>query len=160
MRRKDRCVEDKNEILAIIKKCEVCNLAFHDEEFPYIVPLNFGVAMNEDTFELYFHCARVGKKLDLLKVNNHVAFSMSCSHTLHIEEAACNSTMEFESVCGNGVLEELGDEDKAKALNILMKQYSGRDDYTFPENELRAVAVLRLTVNEITGKRLAKRAHS
>lgn len=157
MRRKDRCVEDKSEILAIIKKCEVCNLAFYEEGFPYIVPLNFGVYESEGNFELYFHCAKVGKKLDLLKVNNHVAFSMTCSHKLYLEEAACNSTMEFESVCGNGILEQLSDEEKVRVLNILMKQYSGRDDYSFPENELRAVAVLKLTVNEITGKRLVKK---
>lgn len=158
MRRKDRCIEDMEGILSIVKKCEVCNLAFYDEGFPYIVPLNFGVAVKDGVLELYFHCAKVGKKLDLLKRNNHVGFSMTCSHKLHLDEAACNSTMEFESACGNGVLEELGHEDKAKALNILMKQYSGRDDYTFPENELRAVAVLKLRVNEITGKRLVKKA--
>ena len=156
MRRKDRCVEDKKEILEIIKKCEVCYLAFQDEEYPYIVPLNFGVSVKEGTFELYFHCARVGKKLDLMRANPKVAFSMSCSHTLHLKETACNSTMEFESVCGNGLLEELGEGEKAKALNLLMKQYSKREDYTFPEQELRAVAVLKLTVREIIGKRLVK----
>jgi nitroimidazol reductase NimA-like FMN-containing flavoprotein (pyridoxamine 5'-phosphate oxidase superfamily) len=156
MRRKDRCVSDQSEILDIIKKCEVCNVAFYDEGFPYIVPLNFGVSQREGMIELYFHCAKVGKKLDLLRANNHVAFSMTCSHKLILEEAACESTMEYESVCGNGILKELGDEDKVKALNILMKQYSGRDNYTFPENELRAVAVLKLTVNEIAGKRLKK----
>lgn len=156
MRRKDRLVSDSNEILEIMKKCEVCNLAFYDEGFPYIVPLNFGVTEREGKFELYFHCAKVGKKLDLMRVDAHVAFSMTCSHHLILEETACNSTMEFESVCGNGILEELGDEEKSRALNLLMKQYSGRADYTFPENELRAVAVLKLTVNEITGKRLKK----
>lgn len=156
MRRKDRCVSDQSEILAIMKKCEVCNLAFFDEGFPYLVPLNFGLSQRDGMIELYFHCAKAGKKLDLLRANNHVAFSMTCSHKLILEEVACESTMEYESVCGNGILEELGDEDKGKALNILMKQYSGRDNYTFSEKELRAVAVLKLTVNEMAGKRLKK----
>lgn len=157
MRRKDRCVEDKDEILAIIKKCEVCSLAFFDEGFPYIVPLNFGVSLRDGDFTLYFHCAKVGKKLDLLNANNHVAFEMNCSHKLILNEEACNSTMEFESVCGKGILEELAEAEKSAALNVLMKQYSGRDDHNFPENELKAVAVLKLSVVEITGKRLVKK---
>ena len=44
MRRKDREVTQPEEIFDIIKKCDVCRIAFFDEKFPYIVPLNFGVA--------------------------------------------------------------------------------------------------------------------
>ncbi|MFT4143882.1 MAG: pyridoxamine 5'-phosphate oxidase family protein [Mobilitalea sp.] len=156
MRRKDRLVSDLKEIFEILKRCEVCHLAFYDEEFPYIVPLNFGAVETDRGFELYFHGAKVGKKLDLLRNNPHVGFSMSCAHKLIEKEEACEYTMEYESVCGNGILEELEDEYKIRGLNILMKQYTGRDDYTFQENELKAVVVLRLTVKEINGKRLKK----
>lgn len=43
MRRKDREITDFNEIMKIIDKCDTCRLALIDEEYPYIVPLNFGV---------------------------------------------------------------------------------------------------------------------
>lgn len=156
MRRKDRLVSDSQDIFEILKRCEVCHLAFYDEGFPYIVPLNFGAVERDGSFELYFHGAKVGKKLDLLRTNPHVGFSMSCSHKLIEKEEACEYTMEYESVCGNGILEELEDEYKTQALNILMQQYTGKNDYTFPENALRAVAVIKLTVKEISGKRLNK----
>ena len=42
MRRKDREITDFNEIINIIKKCDVCRIALNDKDFPYIVPLNFG----------------------------------------------------------------------------------------------------------------------
>ena len=48
MRRKDREITDFDEIVSIIKRCDVCRLALNDEEFPYIVPLNFGLEVRGD----------------------------------------------------------------------------------------------------------------
>lgn len=46
MRRKDREVTDLSEIIEIMKNCDVCRLALNDDGFPYILPLNFGMAVN------------------------------------------------------------------------------------------------------------------
>lgn len=156
MRRKDREIKDLNDIMPIIKKCDVCNLAFFDEEYPYIVPLNFGVTLLDGTITLYFHGANAGKKLDLIKKNNKVGFEMDCSHKLILGEKACNSTMEYESVCGNGIVEILNESEKEEALIYLMKQYSGMVKHEFDKNELNAVAVFKLTVSEIHGKALKR----
>ena len=43
MRRHDREITDKNEILEIMDRCDVCRLAFNDGDYPYILPLNFGI---------------------------------------------------------------------------------------------------------------------
>ncbi|MDF2587373.1 MAG: pyridoxamine 5-phosphate oxidase family protein, partial [Anaerocolumna sp.] len=43
MRRTDREITDLNQIVDIMKRCDVCRLAFFDKEYPYIVPLNFGL---------------------------------------------------------------------------------------------------------------------
>ena len=43
MRRHDREITDKNEILEIMNLCDVCRLAFKDGDYPYILPLNFGI---------------------------------------------------------------------------------------------------------------------
>lgn len=45
MRRKDREITDFDEMIKIIEKCDTCRLALNDEEYPYIVPLNFGHKM-------------------------------------------------------------------------------------------------------------------
>ena len=48
MRRKDREITDREEILAIIRKCDVCRIALNDGDYPYIVPLNFGLDVQGD----------------------------------------------------------------------------------------------------------------
>jgi len=159
MRRHDREITDNNEILEIMKKCDVCSVAFFNAEFPYIIPLNFGVDLDDNQFELYFHGANAGTKLELLKQNNHVAFEMNCSHNLLLGEKACASTMEYESVCGNGVIEILVGNDKLNALTVLMNQYQSGKKHEFHEKEVETITVYKLVVNELSGKRL-KRNHT
>ena len=50
MRRKDREITDFDEMMKIIAKCDTCRLALFDDEFPYIVPLNFGTNVEEGNF--------------------------------------------------------------------------------------------------------------
>ena len=50
MRRKDREITDFDEMMKIIAKCDTCRLALFDDEFPYIVPLNFGTDVEEGNF--------------------------------------------------------------------------------------------------------------
>ena len=154
MRRKDREIPEKQEIFHIIKKCDVCRLAFFDEKFPYIVPLNFGVTLEDDTITLYFHGADVGKKMELLEKNNAVAFEFDSSHKL-VEGEKANYTMKYESVCGTGYLEKLPQEQKLQAFTVIMKQYTDKRQLSFRPEALEATAVLKLTVNEITGKQNA-----
>jgi nitroimidazol reductase NimA-like FMN-containing flavoprotein (pyridoxamine 5'-phosphate oxidase superfamily) len=154
MRRKDREIKDRNEIEEIIKKCDVCRIALFDEEYPYILPMNFGYTMNGLEMELFFHCANSGKKLDLIRNNAKAGFEMDCSHNLITGDKACDYTMEFESVCGNGIIELINDDQKEIVLTHLMKQYSTESTFVFDEKLLKVVTVFKLKVHQISGKRL------
>lgn len=156
MRRKEREVSSMEDIMSIMKKCDVCRLAFTDREYPYIVPLNFGFSYDGTNMELYFHGAKEGKKMELIRDNNKAGFEMDCSHKLIKGDEACEYTMEYESVCGNGTVEILENEEKIPALTHLMKQYSPEKTFHFNEKQVNAVTVFRLKVNHITGKRLIK----
>ena len=149
MRRKDREITQLDKIVEIIKKCNVCSVAFYDKEYPYVIPLNFGLQYNDDKLTFYFHGAKQGKKIDLIKKNNKVAFEMNCSHKLLLGERACDATMEYESVCGNGIMEIVADAEKEEALNSLMQQYTGQPTHEFNPNEVKAVTILKLIVYEI-----------
>ena len=48
MRRRDREITDKQDILEVMRKCDVCRIALHDGDYPYIVPLNFGLQVEND----------------------------------------------------------------------------------------------------------------
>lgn len=79
MRRKDREVTDFSEIIEIMKNCDVCRLALNDDGFPYILPLNFGMAVNGDKITLYFHSALEGYKVGLIQKDNRASFEMDCN---------------------------------------------------------------------------------
>ena len=64
MRRKDREITDKQDILEVMKKCDVCRIALHNGDYPYIVPLNFGLQVENDMPVLYFHGVLEGKKYE------------------------------------------------------------------------------------------------
>ena len=153
MRRKDREITDRDEIISIIRKCDTCRLAIHDEPFPYIVPLNFGMEDKDGQLTLYFHSAQSGTKLDLLKKNNRVSFEMDCSHAIITYEERMSCTMGYESVIGTGTVEFIEDEEeKNRALKILLSQYHA-EDYAYDTEMVRVTAVYCLKVGTMTAKR-------
>ena len=48
MRRGERAIESKDGQKAILEHCRVCSLAFSGDEYPYVIPLNYGFVWNED----------------------------------------------------------------------------------------------------------------
>lgn len=152
MRRKDREITDFNEIINIIKKCDVCRIALNDKDFPYIVPLNFGLDIQGKEVYLYFHCAMEGKKLDLIAKDNRVTFEMDCDHNFILYEERMSCTMGYESVIGHGVIETVPDENKYESLKILMRQYLA-EDFKFNTDMMRVTTVLKMTVIDMVGKR-------
>ena len=151
MRRSDREITDFDEIVEIIKKCDVCRLALHDEEYPYILPLNFGMRIEDGKIVLYFHGANEGKKYALIEKNNKVSFEMDCGHRLVMDDEKMNCTMEYESVIGQGIIEKVPDEHKYDALMVLMRQYH-QEDFPFNQKIMPQTTVLKLTVNSYTAK--------
>ena len=151
MRRSDREITDFDEIVEIIKKCDVCRLALHDEEYPYILPLNFGMRIEDGKIVLYFHGANEGKKYALIEKNNKVSFEMDCGHRLVMDDERMSCTMEYESVIGQGIIEKVSDEQKYDALMVLMRQYH-QEDFPFNQNIMPQTTALKLTVNSYTAK--------
>ena len=95
MRRKDREVADLEGQLAILEQCPVCRVAINDPAsgVPYLVPLNFGMAAGPQSLTLYFHCAPVGTKLDLLRADPDVSFEADCPGTVSGGATSCTYGM-------------------------------------------------------------------
>ena len=150
MRRKDREITNFEEMIEIIKHCDSCMISMHDEPYPYIVPMNFGIDIVDKQVYLYFHCAKEGKKLDLLRKNPYVSFAMDCEHTFILYEEEMSCTMGYKSVIGQGIMEFV-EEDKLHALKILMRHYRA-EDFVFNTKMIDATEILRLKVVNMTGK--------
>jgi len=153
MRRNDREVTDFAGKLAILASCEVVRLAFCDGDTPYIVPMSFGFAAENERLTLYFHCAHKGKKLDILQRNPRVCFEADCNTQLRRGETGCQYGMVYQSVVGNGEICIVADEaEKIRALQLLMRQYAPDKAFDFTAEQARAVTVLRLAVDGWSGK--------
>ncbi len=154
MRRADRAVLGLDGIENIMQKCEVCRLALMGPEYPYIVPLNFGYVREGDIFTLYFHCAKEGLKLDLIRACPRAAFEMDANVRIVEGETANHYTAHYESVMGRGAVEIVkDDQEKRRGLEALMQQIAPGKAFSFSDETLSALEVLKLTVSEITGKR-------
>jgi len=148
MRRNDREITDPESLDKILKESSICRVALFDDEFPYVVPMNYGY--KDQT--IYFHCATEGRKLDLIRKNNKVGFEVEHSSRVVAHEIACGWTTKYCSVIGTGTMEILDQfEDKVQGLNAIMEQH-GRFDNAYDENLLKRVMVLKLSINSLTGK--------
>ena len=153
MRRKDRQVTGMEEMENIIASCQVCHLALSDPHGnPYAVALNFGYQPGSPP-TLYFHCARQGKKLDLIRANPKAAFILDRPLKLVTGPMACDWGMDYESVMGTGRMSFVTDqEERSRGLDFIMAHYGNSTPTYLPES-LQDTVVLKLTVHEMTGKR-------
>ena len=148
MRRSDREIDDLKLIEEIMSSAHICRVAFHDVDYPYIFPMNFGYKNNK----IYFHCSPKGKKIDLLKRNNKVCFEVELDHEIITGSESCDWTTKFRSVIGYGKIEIIENvEEKKNALDILMIQH-GKSDNEYIPKMLERVGVLRLNIETFSGK--------
>lgn len=157
MRRRDREVKDFSEIVEIIKMCDVCRLALNDDGYPYIVPLNFGMEVEGEKIYLYFHGALKGRKIDLIEKDNRASFEMDCEHELQYCEEKGDCSFGYASVIGRGHIKMLNEDEKMEALRKLMDHYHPSKNAYFNPAAISRTAVFMLEVEEISGKRKAKR---
>jgi len=148
MRRKEKEITEASAIEAIIKKSLVCRLALSDDNSPYIVPLSFGY---RDKM-LYFHGPLKGKKIDIIRKNQNICFEFDTNTEIVKAEDACHWSMKYRSVIGFGKAQLLEDiEEKRKALNIIMSQYSN-GTFEFNDAILKKSGVIKVEIENMKGK--------
>ena len=154
MRRKDREIKEHNEIVEVIRNCDICRLGLVDGEYAYILPLNFGMEQDEEgKVTLYFHSALEGRKTELLKEGLKASFEMDTKHEIEYDEGRGYCTYYFESVMGRGTIHILNDDEKFEALKKLMDHYHPGANTYFNTAAIPRTLVYALEVEEMTGKR-------
>jgi nitroimidazol reductase NimA-like FMN-containing flavoprotein (pyridoxamine 5'-phosphate oxidase superfamily) len=154
MRRTDREVKDKAAIVDILERADACRLALVDGGEPYLVTMNYGFSWNGERPVLYFHCANAGRKLDIIRKNPRACFGVDVDHELVTGGNGCGWGMKYKSVVGTGEVVVVQDpSEREQGLQLLMRHYSGRTGFQFEENILAQTTVLKLTVDELSGKK-------
>ena len=154
MRRADREIKDMNELLDVFERADVCHIALIDGSDPYLVTLNYGFTWEAGLPVLYFHCATEGRKLDVIRRNPRVCFSVDIDHELVPAGNGCGWGMKYKSVVGTGTVAVVKDpSERERGLQLLMTHYTGRTGFQFDEDIMAKTTVLKLTADDITGKK-------
>lgn len=151
MRRIDKALTERSDIDSVIRRSETCRLAMADQGEPYLVTMHFGY----DGSGLYFHSAPEGKKIDILKKNPRVWFEFHISGDLYRpKRGSCGWTTEYESVMGAGKVVFINDEEeKRRAMDILMNQYAPGEDYDYDPAVLNRTLLFRVDIRSLSGKK-------
>ena len=157
MRRADREVTDYQQIKSIIEQAKVVHLGMIDNDRPYIVPMQYGFVFTDGKLTLYVHCAKEGRKLDVIKKNPRVFIELETNVAIVSGgDVPCKYGSEYASVMGDGravIVEDSAE--KIFGLQLMMKTQSGRD-FEITEQMAASVTVLRIDVPCVTAKRRAK----
>lgn len=150
MKKANREIKNREEIDLIIKRSDVCRLAFAKDNIPYLVPVSFGY----NGTSIFIHTAKTGKKIDFIEKNNRVCFEFDIDvKTIADEEKPCNWTTDYKSVIGNGkIIELLEFENQEKAINEIMLQYSGKK-WEFNKRMLSGAKLWEIIIEDIKGKK-------
>ncbi|MDR0733908.1 MAG: pyridoxamine 5'-phosphate oxidase family protein [Dysgonamonadaceae bacterium] len=149
MRRKEREITDRREIDEIVYSARVMRLALADNNMPFLVPLFYAY----DGTSLYFHSARAGTKIDILKRNNQVCFEISVDHGVVESDSACDFEARHRTVIGFGKAVFVEDEaERTAALTRIVKQFTDKT-FEFPKANLHATAIVRIDIDLIKGKK-------
>ena len=153
-------ITDKKIINDLLASAEYGTLALCADNKPYALPINF-VQVDGD---IYFHGAKKGRKIEILKENTLAAFSVVKAHAMiqsyfsSDEGLACPATQFFKSIMIEGQIlfvEDYGE--KICAMDALMRKlqpegkYKPFSDETY-EKAINATTIYKLIPKETRAK--------
>jgi len=150
MRRKDKQVSDINVLNSVMNNATVCRIGLVKDDRPYVIPLNFGF----DGKHIYFHSAKSGEKVEILKRNNHICVEVEQDISIVENEKPCEWGAHYLTVVVHGTAELVSDpvEKRYGLVQIVAHYKSGGDQYSFTDEDLKPVLVYKVIVEEIIGK--------
>ena len=98
---------------------------------------------------IIIHTDYEGKKNDLLAKNPNIAFEMDCNHELYYRESNMSCNFRYESVVGTGRVEIVLEEEKEKALTLLMNHYHPVS-VKFNPKFVHMTQCMKIIVNDMT----------
>ncbi len=153
MHRKDRELA-RDEAMRLLKRAKYGTLCLGADEagYPYAVPINCAVVGDA----LVFHGAPVGTKTDVCARDDHASFVAVLSY----EGVESRFSANYESVIAKGRIATVTDDDER--LRLLRAFTAQVFDVTEASIDARVraalghTAILRMSVDELTGKRSPK----
>ncbi|MCD7906209.1 MAG: pyridoxamine 5'-phosphate oxidase family protein, partial [Clostridium sp.] len=139
-----------SEIDTFLKVQKVGRLAtLNPDGYPYITPVHFVYLDNY----IYIHGLCKGQKIDNVKRNPAVCFEIDEMSGLILDEKPCDVNTSYQSIIILGKAYLTNEEEKIGALKELVHKYTPHfSDTPFPTNMLKVTTVIKITIQQITGK--------
>ncbi|MCI2049948.1 MAG: pyridoxamine 5'-phosphate oxidase family protein [Lachnospiraceae bacterium] len=151
MRRTEREITDTEEMLRVLEKCDTLSIGFNGQDYPYVVPVSFGVVRQNDSVIIYFHGAKQGKKVDMIADNPKVCIE---GHVFYkVEPTEHGITTRYESIIGFGVVESAEEDEIIPGLESITGHYHYSDYPIGKCKGLPMTNVYKVTISKLTGKR-------
>jgi hypothetical protein len=152
MQHPDREVTDPAVVSNLLKTGKYMAIAMCDQDQPYVVVLSCGYDEANKCF--YFHCAKKGRKTDVIAKNPKVCGTIVEDHGY--VKGDCSHNYRSAVVWGTMTLVE-DQAEKKHALDVLLRQLEGdpeviRPQFIKDEKSIIGVGILKLTVEHIDCK--------
>ena len=156
MQHADRRLTGKEYLEPLLLMNEYCTLAFYDEPYPYIVPMNQGYEWTEDGLILYLHMAPEGHRIDLIRKNPKVAVNICVWRDRRGYPAVKNENHDYRSITIFGTAEIIEGEKDPEAflhgLNVFATQHGRKAILKYTKSLGDSMHILKVTAEQITGK--------
>lgn len=161
MRRANREVTDHADLAGIIGRAHVLHVGFSDAEGLAVVPMNYGFEWAEGrglpTF--WLHSAGEGRKADAWASSPEVTLELDVEGGVITGDYSCAYSYAFESVMAWGRIRPVTDAaEKLRGLTQVMAHMAPGAPVTFSDEVVARVAVWRIDVERISGKRREAKA--
>jgi nitroimidazol reductase NimA-like FMN-containing flavoprotein (pyridoxamine 5'-phosphate oxidase superfamily) len=152
MRQAAKQIRDHDVLIELLNTSHIGRLGtITGDGYPMVKPLNF-VYYNGN---IYFHTAKEGEKIDDIKRDSRVCFEVDMPLALVKSKGSpCRAEYLYRSVIVKGRAHVVEDPvEKLAALKRLMGKYQPEGGYgDFPEEKLRITGVVRIDIEEASGK--------
>lgn len=161
MRRANREVTDPADLAGIIGRAHVLHVGFSDAEGLAVVPMNYGFewAEGQGLPTFWLHSAGEGRKADAWASSPEVALELDVEGGVITGDYSCAYSYAYESVMAWGRIRPITDAaEKLRGLTRVMAHMAPDAPVSFSDEAVARVAVWRIDVERISGKRREAKA--
>ncbi|HEX2987823.1 MAG TPA: pyridoxamine 5'-phosphate oxidase family protein [Chloroflexota bacterium] len=143
-------LDSREEMEQILREEVVGYLGLSDNGKPYVVPLNYAYMSGK----IVFHCALTGQKLDAIRRNPHVCFTVGRQVgdvRDHANDPVCHP--DSDSVICYGMARLLEDHtEREAALNAFNRRFRPSEP-DLPMKRIERCMAVEITITKMTGRR-------
>ena len=152
IRRKEKAIDSEEEMISILENSKYITIAMCKDKVPYIVTLSHGYDREKNC--IYFHCAREGKKVDILTENNLVWGQAIEDHGY--AEGACDHLYATTQFKGRVYFIE-DTKEKEYALRVMINSLEPDPqaviEEQITEKSVKRVHIGRIDIDYLSGKK-------